>query len=268
MSEKPRICFVTCITGGYDAALKRPAKQTVPSNFVAFVDDLPTTQANGWTLLDAKDYAFGIDERDRKPDERNSLANNQHSFNRAKFVKLNLHRLPELFGYDLVVWLDGSVEVTSTTCAEACLRLADAGHPIVLFEHGLWNTLTEEVRASHFDRYTSEFHFGQKQPYQDVDAQYADYLSQGFQEVGLWITCFVSFDMRNPSCRKFLDMWYEQNRVHTTQDQIGFPYVCWKLGVMPYTLPDGVIHGKGTSRTDFYVKHSHHQSAVAIKMYR
>jgi hypothetical protein len=253
-----RICFVTCVTGGYDAVLKRPAKQTVPCNFVAFVDDLSTrAQANGWTLLDAQDYALGIDERDRHIDDRNSLVNNDHSFNRAKFIKLNLHRLPELSGYDLVVWLDGSIELTNPACAETCLRLADAGHPIVLFEHEFRQRLADEVQASHFDRYTSEFHFGQKQPYQDVDAQYADYVSEGFQDVGLWITCFIAFDMRNELCHQFLDLWYEQNLIHTTQDQIGFPYVCWKLNVKPYTLPDGTVHGKGHSRTDFYVKHGH-----------
>ena len=256
--KKPRICFVTCITGGYDKDLKRPKSQTVPCDFLAYVDDFfETTESNGWTLLDVRPYSHGIDERDRRPDHRNSLTNNQHSFNRAKFVKLNLHRLPELSGYDHVVWLDGSIEVTSPTCAEACLRMADAGHPIVLFAHDFWQTLSEEVRASHYKRYTSHFYFGQRQPYQDVDAQHADYVSQGFSDVGLWITCFVSFDMRKDVCHRFLDLWYEQNLVHTTQDQIGFPYVCWKMNVRPYTLPDDVIHGKGTSRTDFFVKHKH-----------
>lgn len=212
MSEILRICFVTCITGGYDAALKRPARQTVPCNFVAFVDDISRTQPNGWTLLDAQDYALGIDELDRNPNERNSLTNNPHSFNRAKFVKLNLHRIPELSGYDVVVWLDGSIELYCPTCAEACLRMADAGHPMVLFLHESYQKIADEVRQSHFVRYTSEFFFGQKQPYQDVDAQYADYVSQGYQDVGLWITCFVAFDMRQEICHRFLDLWYEQNR--------------------------------------------------------
>jgi hypothetical protein len=187
----------------------------------------------------------------------NSLANNQHSFNRSKFIKLNLHRLPELAEYDVVVWLDGSIEITNPSCAEACLKMADAGHCIVLFEHEFRSKLYDETCASHFCRYTSTNWNGQAQPYQDVDSQYRQYVSEGFVDVGLWITCFVSFDMRRKESHAFLQEWNAQNLRYTTQDQIGFPFVCWKLGIKPHTLPDGIVKGLGHSVTDFYVKYPH-----------
>lgn len=253
----PRICFVTCITRGYDDALKAHVDQTVPCDFVAYVEAPQTPSREGWTLVDVFKYACGIDESDIDPNWRNSLANNRHSFNRSKFVKLNLHRLPELAGYDVIVWIDGSVEITSPSCAETCLAMADAGHCIALFEHGIRTTLHEETRASLFPRYTSNFWNGQSQPYQDVIYQLQSYNSQGFVDVGLWITCFVAFDMRREETRAFLTEWNAQNVRYTTQDQISFPYVCRKLGVTPHTYPDGTIGGWGHGVTDFYTKHEH-----------
>ena len=253
-----RLCFVTCITHGYDAELKVPAAQTVPCDFIAYVEAPETSTRCGWTLVDVNKYSRGIDASDVDPHLVNSLANNQHSFNRAKFVKLNLHRLPELIDkYDVVVWLDGSVEITNGSCAEQCLGMADAGHGIVLFEHEFRQQLYAETCASNFYRYTSTFWNGQRQPFQDVFSQYQEYISQGFVDVGLWITCFVAFDMRRKESHAFLEEWNAQNLRYTTQDQIGFPFVCWKLGMRPHTLPDGFVAGQGHSVTDFYVKHDH-----------
>ena len=57
---------------------------------------------------------------------------------------------------------------------------------------------------------------------------------------------------------KFLDEWYLQTLKLTTQDQIGFPYVCKKLNMIPYTLPDNEIKGTNPhSYTDIYKKHCH-----------
>ena len=45
---------------------------------------------------------------------------------------------------------------------------------------------------------------------------------------------------------------------YTTQDQIGFPYVCQKTDTIPYTLPDSEITGECPHKnTMFYIKHDH-----------
>ena len=64
--------------------------------------------------------------------------------------------------------------------------------------------------------------------------------------------------MCNQDVKQFLDLWYLQTLKYTTQDQIGFPYVVQKTKLIPYTLPDEIIHGYDTCvQTDFYIKHPH-----------
>jgi len=43
-------------------------------------------------------------------------------------------------------------------------------------------------------------------------------------------------------CKTFLDLWYLQTLKYTTQDQIGFSYVCQKTNRIPHTLPNNEIH--------------------------
>jgi hypothetical protein len=79
-----------------------------------------------------------------------------------------------------------------------------------------------------------------------------------YHNLGVWITCFVAFDVRNDKVKNFLDLWYLQILKYSTQDQIGFPFTCQKLNIIPYTLPDNEITGHtGHSKTMFYIKRNH-----------
>ena len=114
--------------------------------------------------------------------------------------------------------------------------------------------LKNEVDASNIDRYTSTFWNNQEQPYQDIFKQYDHYINDGYNDdffsdvavsndfnkenLGVWITCFIAFINNDDEVQQFLDLWYLQTLKYTTQDQIGFPYVCQKLNLIPYTLPE------------------------------
>jgi hypothetical protein len=108
------------------------------------------------------------------------------------------------------------------------------------------------------------------QPFQDVYNQYQQYLQDGFDEnffrkyqptrpnFGIWLTCFVAFNMNHSQTIDFLNLWYLQTLKYTTQDQLGFPYCCQKLNMIPYTLPDNNVKGvRMSERTDFYIKRPH-----------
>ena len=64
--------------------------------------------------------------------------------------------------------------------------------------------------------------------------------------------------MTDPDVKTFLDLWYLQTLKYTTQDQIGFPYVCQKMNLLPYTLPNTEITGNNPhTNTMLYIKHGH-----------
>jgi hypothetical protein len=274
--NKNKICFVTAITGNYESTCKKPIEQTIGCDFKVFTDN-PNIQTHGiWDIVDISKYYNGIDNNDINSNYINSMVNNKHTFNRAKFIKLNLYRIPELIDYDIVIWLDGTVQISNNRCAELIFNKIESGKNIIVYEHEYRSgNLKQEVIASNFNRYTSTNWNGQDQPYQDVNKQYEDYINEGFKEdwikdyisentgsvsnnVGVWITCFVAFDMRKEETHRFLNEWWMQNLTKTTQDQIGFPYVCWKMKIIPYTLPDFEIGGSTPHyKTDLYIKHNH-----------
>ena len=55
-----------------------------------------------------------------------------------------------------------------------------------------------------------------------------------------------------------MNLWYLQTLKYTTQDQVGFSYVCQKTKTIPYTLPNNEIFGLPHKHTMFYIKHEHH----------
>jgi hypothetical protein len=74
----------------------------------------------------------------------------------------------------------------------------------------------------------------------------------------VWITCFVAFLWKDPDVKSFLNLWYLQTLKYTTQDQIGFSYICQKTNLIPYTLPNKEISGDCPHvKTMFYIKHIH-----------
>lgn len=246
-ASAPRLVFVTALVSNYETTLKTPVQQDVPVDFIAFVSSPDITQnGSSWRVINASRYRQGLDATDHDPSMLNSLTNNTHSFNLAKWFKINLHRLPELRCYDVVVWLDATIKLRNPQVARTVLSLHEKGINFIVYEHHR-SSIEEEVAASKSSgRYTTTFWNGQAQPLQDVDAQVAAYKADGFDTLwfnslpsdkfwpyslvrrpafGLYVTCFVSFDMRDPLSHEFLAMWRHHNMKYTTQDQISFPYI-------------------------------------------
>lgn len=268
LAKNQKIAFITAIYGGYEATCKPFAKQTVPTDFICFTDS-ENVASNGWDV-DRIPYHTQNPSAIDNGTYLNSLKNNQHTFNLAKYYKQAFQNIPRLKGYDVVVWLDGTVEIKNSKTAEWILqKIKD--YPIITWEHP-WRAgfLKDEADASMgMDRYASTFMFGQKQPFQNVTAQYEAYLKNGYREdfwkevmparkhFGVWWTSFVAFNNRNLEVGKFLDFWYLQTLQYSTQDQVGFPYAIQKLKFYPYTLPDQEINGRPEDENDFYIRHNH-----------
>jgi hypothetical protein len=168
------------------------------------------------------------------------------------------------------VWLDGTIQIIYDKTSEYILNNIYK-EKIIGWHHSLRNgILSDEVAAYHFFRYDSTYWNDQSQPYQDVDSQYECYIDEGYTDeyfknlhshtnhMGIWITCFVAFLQHDDDVSSFLDLWYLQTLKYTTQDQIGFSYVCQKTNIIPYTLPNHEVLGDCTLyNTMFYIRHNH-----------
>ncbi len=263
-----KICFITAIYGNYEASCKKFVKQTTTTDFICFTDN-PNIISNGW-IIDTTPYHLINKSQLDNNNYTNSMSNNRHTFNVAKYYKQAFQNVPRLKQYDAIVWLDGTIEIIYEKTSEYILNnIYD--NKIIGWHHERRNgLLSDEVKDSNFFRYTSRFWNGQSQPYQDVNAQYADYIKYGYNDeyykklnshtphMGVWITCFVAFNNKDADITKFLNFWYLQTLRYTTQDQIGFSFVCQKTNIIPYTLPNSEISGNNPHHnTMFYIKHTH-----------
>lgn len=264
----PLICYITAIYGNYESSCKKFEKQTIDSDFICFTDN-PNIINNGW-IIDTTPYH--LQNKSKLDDDAfiNSISNNKHTFNICKYYKQSFTEIPILKKYDVIVWLDGTIEIIYDRTSEYILKHIYR-EKIIGWNHEHRNgILSSEVEASHFCRYTSTFWNNQEQPYQDVDKQYNFYLEDGYTDsyfknipshtphFGVWVTCFVAFLQKDEAVQSFLNLWYLQTLKYTTQDQIGFPYVCQKTNLLPYTLPNSEVTGDHPhSNTMFYIKHCH-----------
>jgi hypothetical protein len=266
-----KICFITAIYGNYESSCKAYTPQSVETDFICFTDNKDIV-ANGWEI-DTTPYHL-THKSDLDDDTyANSFYNNKHTFNIAKYYKQSFTRIPVLEKYDVIVWLDGTIQVTYPQTSEYILKEIYKNKIIGWHHEHRYGILKAEADASNFERYTSTHWNNQNQPYQDVNKQYAEYLEDGYDEsyfktighhsqhFGVWITCFVAFLQKDEVINRFLDLWYLQTLKYTTQDQISFPYVCQKTKILPLTLPDESIgiFGYPHNCTSFYIKHNHGQ---------
>ena len=263
-----KICFITAIYGGYETSCKKFAKQTIDTDFICFTDNNNIT-SNGWTI-DTTPYHLINKSKIDDDTFTNSLCSNKHTFNIAKYYKQSFSNIPILENYDVIVWLDGTIEIIYDKTSEYILNNIYK-EKIIGWHHEYRNgILSNEVVASHNERYTSTNWKGQTQPCQDLDNQYKCYLEDGYNDIffkninshtphmGVWITCFVAFLHKDKEIKDFLDLWYLQTLKYTTQDQIGFSYTCQKTNRIPFTLPNNEIYGDCPHKdTMFYIKNDH-----------
>ena len=242
----PRVAFITVNFGGYELSCRPFKKQTIPCDFIYFTD-AKVTDPNGWTI----DNTPWHETIETQKGLRNSFENNRHTNNITKFYKQKFQSIPRLKDYDMIIWIDGSIEISSETVAEECLSKIKE-YPVISWKHN--NTLDNEVRASRISKYISTYWNGQEQPYQDIDEQYDDYKADGCPNFDhVFITCFIAFDNKDPKVKEFLEHWWYQNLRYTNADQIGFVYSLYKTGIRALSLEaeDSCL------KTDFYIKKPH-----------
>ena len=263
-----KICFITAIYGNYENSCKKFVNQTIDTDFICFTDN-SNIICNGW-IIDTTPYHFIYKNEIVDDTFTNSFCNNTHTFNIAKYYKQSFTKIPILEKYYVIVWLDGTIEIIYDKTSEYILNHIYK-EKIIGWHHEMRNgLLSEEVKDSHYCKYTSNFFYNQFQPYQDIDYQYKCYLEDGYNDIffknlnshtphmGVWITCFIAFLNKDTDVKSFLDLWYLQTLKYTTQDQIGFSYVCQKTNMIPYTLPNHEIYGDCPhENTMFFIKHYH-----------
>ncbi len=218
------ICFITAVYHDSSMTCKPYVRQSVATDFICFTDNEHINDC-GW-LIDTYPYH----------DKENAV----------KFYKQSFNKIPILHKYDVIVWIDASIEIIWCKVSE---YIMDHIHKnkIICWQHTKRSNISDEVYATHrLQKYSRNGN--------DIVMQYQAYLAEGFDsKFAVWLTCFIAFLQKD--LEELLDDWYQQTLKYTDQDKLSFSYVCYKHDVSPLTLPNSKIYGIPHSSTQFYIKH-------------
>jgi hypothetical protein len=135
-----KVCFITAIYGNYEQTCKKFVKQTIETDFICFTNN-ENIISNGW-FIDYTPYH----------NIYKSPLDNDHTFNIAKYYKQTFRNIPRLNKYDVIIWIDGSIEIIYDKVSEYIfLNIYDK--QIITWKqgkHDVHKLLSGEVRASHF----------------------------------------------------------------------------------------------------------------------
>lgn len=210
-----KIALITAIFGDLDD-LKPVPEQSVPVDKFCFTNNLniPAGEFRGWNVIHP-DYP--------RYDFKNRI--------KAKYFRTLSHMVKELKAYDIVIWLDGSIDIINPEfvyfMAQNVVRSG-----LAVFKHSIRDCIYEEAIVSKL---------GPKYNGEPIDEQIAEYRNSGYPEKnGLIETgCFVK--LIDIPTNRIMEQWWHENIKYSYQDQISLPYVLWKNCYHPFII-DKNIH--------------------------
>ena len=215
-----RVVVVTAIFGGRDVPI--PAPRNDVDEYVMFTDG---PGADGWRVV----------RQDAGEDPR--LAARQ-----VKTLAL------ELVHGDVVVWVDGRIEVTALPL-KPLLRQALRDTVVAGFPHPWRARVAEEAREC------GDLGLAPKAALQ---AQLEAYQAAGFaDDAGLWNTMVLA-RRHSPEARALGRAWWDEIQRHTVRDQVSLPYLLWRDRLSCGRLGDDVYR-EGSSK--HFIRGRHRRAA-------
>lgn len=130
-----------------------------------------------------------------------------------------------------VIWIDASMEITSPSFAREALAARRSG--IALWRHPRRDCIYDEAVAS----LGAEAQGGKYAEF-DLMAQVASYQAEGYPpHHGLYGCGTIAWDLDNRRSQRVAHAWFDECLRWSPQDQLSFPVVCWRQGIVPGVFP-------------------------------
>ena len=214
-----KIAVITAIYGGCDT-LKEWVRQDIPCDFYCFSDTVFQPEKSMWKVI-------------REPYHLNSEYALTPAFAksniRAKYYRMQGHKIPMLANHDCLLWVDASMRGGNPVFVSDMVNYA--GEMFALYTHPSREcAYAEAVFSAGIPKYKTE-------PLID---QIAAYRAAGLPEnYGLWATGVIPRTV-NPLTNKIFDDWFSECVSWSIQDQVSLPYVLWKNGMTPNNIPGNI----------------------------
>ncbi len=220
-NEKPskkRVAVYTTIFGNYNYLLP-VMKQSVDADFFCITDNVDIEHGTAFGQAgDGQRWKIIPIEYPTKdlPDRL-----------RAKFFKLFPWEAYTLDRYDIMIFIDGSIGITSPDFVRHCLdSLGEAD--MALYAHPERDCIYDEAQASKpLIKYQR----------QNIDGQIAFYNSIYPKHGGLYACGVMVRRIQSETIRSLMGKWWWEIIKWTTQDQLSFPVICKLSKFVPNLIP-------------------------------
>ncbi len=210
-----RVCLYTAVFGEYDR-IWEPVRQKVDCDYLLITDRPETVPtASLWKVVALDTFGFF-------PMHPRLMARYMKIMGHEFFRFLSrLHHDAGLHSYDHVVWVDGSVRITSPDFVSFMIGSIGT-NGLAMLKHPERDCIYDE--AAKCARML-------KSRGLPVREQAEHYRAQGYPaHNGLMATTVFARDMRRPDLDAIAGEWWEEILQWTYRDQISLPYVLWKHG--------------------------------------
>lgn len=158
---------------------------------------------------------------------------------RAKYFKLQIHRLDEVRGHRWLVWADGSVQFHDldfvTRCARALARLP-ARRRVLLVPHPDRQTVWQEYRFVEDEMAAGNAYLVQRYALEKMPEQMEYFRTRGWNlHARLWCGTFWMMENAEP-LRRAWDAWWDQNLRFGLMDQLSLPVILADHAIEPEAL--------------------------------
>jgi len=214
-----KIAIITAIYGHCDD-LKEYVKQDVPCDFYCFSDTVQQPEKSMWRVI-RELYHLNSEYVETPAFQKPNI--------RAKYYRLQSHKISFLVNYDYVIWIDASMHVFSASFARDMVGFA--GDFMALYQHPKRECAFSEAKfCVNIPKYKTEA----------LTDQIAAYRAAGMPEnFGLWATGILPRKIcaaTNAICND----WFRECVSWTIQDQVSLPFILWRHNCKPNTIPGNV----------------------------
>lgn len=149
---------------------------------------------------------------------------------KSRYLKMNMHRyLPD---YDVYIWIDGRVQITSESFVSSMLDKLK-GFDMVCTSHPLRNSVYDELKFILHEMNRGDHYLISRYGHQSMRKELGFYESKQMPHD---YPLFASgiFAMQNNECmNSFCSEWWMKSVEYSNLDQAMLSYMCWKckLGI-------------------------------------
>lgn len=202
-----KIAVYTTIFGNYDN-LKDVPEQNSEADFYCITDN-PNIQHKDWQTIYSKGVPCNVD----------------HPRMKAKFFKLMPFAIKELAKYEILIFIDATIQITTPEFINYCIAPM-VTNDIALFEHPERNNIFAEAEGSkRMSKYNGQLIDGQINNYKDIIKEHKLY------------ACGVMTRRFTDKITIAMKDWLLENIQYSYQDQLSFPIIAYLHDLKPFIYP-------------------------------